>query len=196
LFEHVPKRRCKVAISGQQVFEKIHAEKLDGSIKNGAVQPGEFKPPVPLSGKHPCDLQDQSRQFGHLVILMPGKGLEADNVPGRNNGLMKKPMHLVEPFDAVPLFPRGSLALFTDVNAMAARAELLVWARPTTDSAIMAHEPRGCYAPPTTARVLRSCAVTVRRARASILPRPNMRTSARILCRAMWSGSRAVVTIF
>ena len=30
LFEDVPERRFKVALPGQQVFEKLNAEKLDG----------------------------------------------------------------------------------------------------------------------------------------------------------------------
>jgi len=48
-------------------------------------------------------------------------------------------MQFVQPFDPIPLFARKSLAPFTDVDAMAAPAELLVWTRPTTDSAIVAH---------------------------------------------------------
>jgi hypothetical protein len=60
-------------------------------------------------------------------VLMPGERLKASHIPGRDNGLMKEPVQLVEPLDAIPLFARHSLALFTDVNAMATPAELLVW---------------------------------------------------------------------
>src|SRR4051812_28865524 len=41
--------------------------------------------------------------------------------------------------DAFPLFSRQLLAFFTDVNAMAAPTEFLVWTRPAADSAIMSH---------------------------------------------------------
>jgi hypothetical protein len=39
---------------------------------------------------------------------------------------MQEPVQLVQPFDAIPPFTRQSLALFTDVDAMATPAELLV----------------------------------------------------------------------
>lgn len=88
--------------------------------------PGKPKPPVPLPGKHARDLQDQSALLRHLLVIMPAEGLEAGNILGRDNGLMKEPVQLVQPFDALALFARQSLALFTDVNAMAAPAKLLV----------------------------------------------------------------------
>ena len=87
---------------------------------------GELGPPVPLFGKHARDLQDQNRRFCHLVVLMAGEDLKASNILGRDNGLMKKPVQLVAPLDAIPIFARHSLALFADVNAMATPAELLV----------------------------------------------------------------------
>ena len=70
---------------------------------------------------------------------MPGEGPETRNVLGRDGGLMKETMQLVPPFDSISLFARPLLALFTDVNAMATPAELLVRTRPTTDSAIVSH---------------------------------------------------------
>ena len=47
-------------------------------------------------------------------------------------------MQLVQAFDAIALFARQALALFTHVDAMATPAELLIRARPTADAAIMA----------------------------------------------------------
>ena len=90
------------------------------------MMPGELEPPVSFSGKHARDRQDQSREFRHLVVLMSGERLEASNILGRDNRLMKEPVQLVAPFDAISLFVRHWPALFTDVNAMATPAELLV----------------------------------------------------------------------
>lgn len=42
--------------------------------------PGELEPPVSFAGKHARDLQDQSREFCHFVVLMPGERLKAGNV--------------------------------------------------------------------------------------------------------------------
>ena len=55
----------------------------------------------------------------------------------RDNGLMKEPEQLVAPFDVIPLFPRQSLALFTDVKAMTTPAELLVRTGSAANSAII-----------------------------------------------------------
>jgi len=87
---------------------------------------GELEPAVPFAVKHARNLPNQSREFRHFVVPMSGEGLKASNVLGRDNGLMKEPMQLVQPFDAIPLFARQSQALLTDVNAMATSAELLV----------------------------------------------------------------------
>ncbi len=87
---------------------------------------GELKPPVPFAGKHARDLQDQSREFRHLVVTMSAERLKASNIPGGDHGLMKELLQLVQPFDAIALVARQSLAPFTDVNAMATPAELLV----------------------------------------------------------------------
>ena len=87
---------------------------------------GELEPPVSFAGKHACDLQDHSREFRHLVVLMRGERLKASNILGRDNGLIKEPVQLVAPLDAIPLFARHSLAFSTDANAMATPAELLV----------------------------------------------------------------------
>src|SRR5208282_1065349 len=130
---------------------------------------GKLEPPVSFAGKHARDLQDQSREFRHLVVLMRGERLKTSDILGRDNGLMKEPVQLVASLDAILLFARHSLAFFTDVNAMATPAELLVRTRPTTDSAIMAHALRECYAPWTSARALRWCVG------------PSLRTSARSL---------------
>ena len=100
---------------------------------------GELEPSVPLYWKHARNLQDQSRESRHLVVPMPGEGLKASNIPGRDNRLMKEPVQVVAPFDAFPRFARHSLAFFEDMNAMATPAELLIRTRPTADSAIMAH---------------------------------------------------------
>lgn len=84
-------------------------------------------------------LEDQSRKFRDFLIRMAGEGLEASNILGRNNGLMKEAMQLVEPCDAIPLFARQSPAVFADIDAMPTPAELLIWTRSTTNSAIVAH---------------------------------------------------------
>ena len=89
--------------------------------------PGELEPPVSFAGKHARDLQDQSREFRHLVVLMRGERLKASNILGRDNGLMKEAVQLVASLDAIPIFAWHSLALFADMNAMATPAELLVW---------------------------------------------------------------------
>ena len=87
---------------------------------------GELEPPVPLSGKHARDLQDQSHKLRHLTISMVAEGLEASNILCRDNRLMQEPVQFIQSFDAIPLFTRQSPALFTDVNTMATPAELLV----------------------------------------------------------------------
>ena len=91
-FEIVPKRRFKITIPRQQVSEKIHAEQRDAPIKQRAVALGELEPPIPFSGKHPRNLQDQSRQFRHLMILMPGKALQASNILVGDIGLIEEAM--------------------------------------------------------------------------------------------------------
>jgi hypothetical protein len=90
------------------------------------MMPGKLKPPVSFAGKHARDLQDQSREFCHLVVFMSGERRKAGKTRRRDSGLMKEPVQLVAPFDAIPLFAGHSLALFADVNAMATPAELLV----------------------------------------------------------------------
>ena len=90
------------------------------------MMPGELRPSVSLTGKYARDFQDQSRRFCNLVVPMLGESLKASNILGRDNGLMKESIRLVQLIDAIPLGARQSLALFTDVNAMAAPAELLV----------------------------------------------------------------------
>ena len=70
---------------------------------------------------------------------MAGECLEASNILGRNSGLIKKSMQLVQPLNMIPMFARESLAVFAYVNAMPTPAELLVWTRPTTDTAIVSH---------------------------------------------------------
>jgi len=129
----------KLPIFGQHVVEELMAEKLDGPIKQRTMTPGEFEPPVPFSGKHARYLEYKSCEFGHLLIPVRGEGLKASNIPGRDNGLIEKPVQLVAPFDAILLFLRQPLALLADVKAMAPPAELLVRTYPTADSAIMAH---------------------------------------------------------
>ena len=54
----------------------------------GAMMPGELEPPVAFAGKHARDLQDQSREFRRLVILMPGERLKASNILRRDHRLM------------------------------------------------------------------------------------------------------------
>jgi hypothetical protein len=103
---------------------------------------GKLEPPVPLSREHTRNLEDQSREFRHFVIRMGRERLEASNILGRNRGLLKESMQLLESFDAVPLFARQSLAVFADMDAMAKPAELLVRTRPTTDSAKVSHALR------------------------------------------------------
>ena len=98
---------------------------------------GELKPAVPFAGKHARDFQDQSREFRHLVVRMPGELLEASNILGRDSGLAEKPVQLVASFDGIPFFARQSLALFAYVNPMAAAAEFLVWTGSAANSAIM-----------------------------------------------------------
>jgi hypothetical protein len=125
-FENAPEGRFKIAIPCQHVFEELNAEKLDRPIEDRTMMPGEFEPPVPFAGRHACDFQSQSREFRHLVVLIPGERLKASNILRRDHRLMKEPMQLVEPFDAVSLFARHPLARFADVNGMTAPAELLV----------------------------------------------------------------------
>jgi len=126
LLENLPERRFKIAIPGQEVFEKFDAEKFDCLLEQRAMMPGELEPPVPLPGKHARNLQDQSRVFRHRSVLMADERREASNILVRNNRLVKESVQFIEPFDAIPLFARQSLALLTDVNAMATPAELLV----------------------------------------------------------------------
>src|SRR4051812_32073134 len=73
------------------------------------------------------------------MILMPGKALQASDVLAGDIGLIEETVQLLGKFDAFPLFSRQLLAFFTDVNAMAAPTEFLVWTRPAADSAIMSH---------------------------------------------------------
>ena len=88
--------------------------------------PGELEPPVSFAWDHARELQDQSREFRHLVVLLPDEHLKARNILSRDDRLVKKPVQLVAAFDALPLFARHSLALLTDVNAMATPTELLI----------------------------------------------------------------------
>src|SRR5579863_4497518 len=108
------------------------------------MAPGELEPPVPLAGKRARNLQDQCRARRHLPVLVAAKGLEAGNIPGRDEGLMKEPIQLLEPFDAVALFARHPLTFPANVNAMATPVEALIRTRPTADSAIMSHALREC----------------------------------------------------
>jgi len=89
--------------------------------------PGKLETAVSFAGKHVPDLEDQSREFSHLMVLMPGVRLKTSNILGRDNGLMKKPVQLVAPFDALSILAWYPLALLSDMNAMATPAELLVW---------------------------------------------------------------------
>ena len=107
--------------------------------------PGELEPPASLAGKHARDLQDQSGESRNLAVPMPDEGPKASNIPGRDNGLVRESMQLVQAFDAIALFARQALALFTRVDAMATPAELLIRARPTADAAMMSHARRESY---------------------------------------------------
>ena len=75
---------------------------------------------------------------------MPGQDLNASNIPGRDYGLMKEPMQLVQPFNAIQFVAWQLLALLTDVDAMAAPAELLVRTWSVAAAAIMSHALREC----------------------------------------------------
>ena len=90
------------------------------------MTPGEFEPAVPLPWKNARNLQDQSGVLRYRLVLMTAEGLEAGNIPCRNDRLVKESMQLVQSFDAVALFARQSLALLTNVYAVATPAELLV----------------------------------------------------------------------
>jgi hypothetical protein len=77
---------------------------------------------------------------------MPAERLEASNILYRDHRLMKKTSQLIEPFAEIQLFARHSLALFADMNLMAASAELLVRTRLAANSAKVSHALRGCRA--------------------------------------------------
>lgn len=87
---------------------------------------GELEPTVSFRWNNADNLPDQSRMLRHLPVRMVAKSLEASDIPTRDHRLMKEPMQLAQPFDAIACFTRRSLAFLADVDAMAAPAELLV----------------------------------------------------------------------
>ena len=80
--------------------------------------PGEPEPPASLAGKHARDLQDQSGESRNLAVPMPDEGPKASNIHGRDSGLVKESMQLVQAFDAIALFARQALSLMSPLKAL------------------------------------------------------------------------------
>jgi hypothetical protein len=142
--KNIPERRLEIAISCQEVLEELTSEKLERTLEERTMTPGELEPPVPLARKHARNLQDQSRVFSHLPVRMGAERFQTGKILAREVRLVEKSVQLVQSFHAIALSSRDPLTVLAGVNAMAATTEALIRARPAADSAIMSHAQSMC----------------------------------------------------
>lgn len=97
------------------------------------------EPAFPLAGMHARDVQHQGREIRYLAVHILSESLDPCYVFRRDVGLMKESVQIFQMFDALPFFAGYSLTLLTDMNAMPAAAESLVWKGSAAESAKVSH---------------------------------------------------------